>query len=251
MENGQVDEWLASIDKGERPTLNRFATKPSAGQLALFWFVLAWPALVVTACLFFRRRRIGRKWAFVLAGLVVGYVVLFTVGWGISLALPSILGALAEGNSSLVMPPCNIRAASFVISLLRCSVHLDYSSSKRRQATARCSSRATSPAPLNATLDSTYGPDKDWRLTNQERYLMRAKLVHREYHPTNRETPIPPMITTTVNSARRRSCLRWPGYLTNGYATLDGYRGFVSSASMTLEGNFTGRSRMPSNNLCS
>jgi hypothetical protein len=118
MENGQIDEWLAGIDKGDRPTLTRFATKPSAMQLALFWFALAWPALVVAACLYLQRRRIAGKWIFGIAGLVVGYVALFVAGWGIAFVLPGILGGLA-GHPSVVMPALYLSiAAGFVISLL-------------------------------------------------------------------------------------------------------------------------------------
>ena len=119
MENGQVDEWLASIDKGERPSLNRFAAKPSAWQLAFFWFALAWPALVVAACLYFQRRRISRKWVFGIAGLAVGYAGMFAAGWGIGYVLPRVVGSLAESSASLVMPVLYLSgAASFVISLL-------------------------------------------------------------------------------------------------------------------------------------
>jgi hypothetical protein len=119
MENGQVDERLAGIDKGERPPLNRFATKPSVGQLALFWFALAWPGLVVAGCLYFQRGRIGRKWLFGVAGLTVGYAGMFAAGWGVAYVLPAILGALAEWNASLAMAALYLSiAASFVISFL-------------------------------------------------------------------------------------------------------------------------------------
>src|SRR5688572_12400732 len=119
MENGQVDEWLASIDKGERPSLSRFAAKPSAWQLALFWLALAWPALVVATCLYVQRRRISSKWLFGIAGLVVGYASMFAAGSGIGYVLPTILSSLAEGNAVLVVPVLYASmAASFVISLL-------------------------------------------------------------------------------------------------------------------------------------
>jgi hypothetical protein len=119
MENGQVDDCLANIDKGERPPLNRFAAKPGYGELAFFWFALAWPALVVSASLYFQRRRLSRKWVFGIAGLAVGYAAMFAAGWSIGLILPTVLGALAERNASLVMPALYVCvAASFVISLL-------------------------------------------------------------------------------------------------------------------------------------
>jgi hypothetical protein len=119
MENGQVSEWLDSIDKGERPSLNRFAAKPSAMQLAFFWFALAWPALVVAGCLYFQRRRVSSKLIFGIAGLAVGYVALFVAGWGISYVLPAILGRLADQHASLVMSVVYLSmAASFVVSFL-------------------------------------------------------------------------------------------------------------------------------------
>jgi len=119
MENGQVDLWLSSIDKGERPILNRFPAKPSTAQLALFWFALAWPALVVAGFLYFWRRRIARKWIFGIAGLLAGYVAFAAAGWGMAYVLPTILGALAEQHSSFVMPALYLStSATFIISLL-------------------------------------------------------------------------------------------------------------------------------------
>lgn len=103
MDNGRVDEWLASIDKGEKPILDRFPPKPGATQIALFWLALAWPALVVGGCLYLRRRRIANKWGFGLAGLAVGYLALFAAGWAIGYGLPVVSDALAD-FAWLLMP---------------------------------------------------------------------------------------------------------------------------------------------------
>ena len=65
----------------------------------------------------------------------------------------------------------------------------------------------------------------DWRLTNQESYLMRAKLVHREYQAANPSNSNP-------GSDHDHCEFCWAKFmtsggsevLTSGYATLDGYR---------------------------
>jgi hypothetical protein len=119
MENGQVDEWLAGIDKGERPSLTRFNFKPSTAQLVAFWLALAWPALIVAGCLYFLRRRIVGKWLFGTSGLVLGYLALVLAGWGISYVLPALLSAVADTHAWLVMPALYLSiGAIFAISLL-------------------------------------------------------------------------------------------------------------------------------------
>jgi len=61
MDNGQVDDWLGSIDRGEQPELDRFRKKPGAMELTIVWITIAWPFAVVAAFLHFLRHRMSRK----------------------------------------------------------------------------------------------------------------------------------------------------------------------------------------------
>lgn len=118
MENGKIDEWLASIDKSEKPTLGHFPAKPSTMQPVFFWFALAWPALVVAGLAYFQRRRITSMWRFGIAGIVSGYVALFAAGWAIGYVLPTVIGALASHSSLVMLALYGSTAASFLIALL-------------------------------------------------------------------------------------------------------------------------------------
>jgi hypothetical protein len=118
MDNGQVDDWLASINKGEKPTLSRFSAKPTATQVAFFWFAFAWPALIVAALSWFRRKRIGSIWRFGVAGIVSGYLALFAAGWAIGYLLAGVLGAVADHSSLVMVALYGSTAASFFISFL-------------------------------------------------------------------------------------------------------------------------------------
>lgn len=118
MDNGQVDDWLASIDKGEKPTLSRFSAKPSTMQVAFLWFALAWPALVVAALSWFRRRRIRSMWRFGLIGIVSGYLALFVASWAIGYVLPMVLGVVADHSPLVMIALYGSTAASFFISFL-------------------------------------------------------------------------------------------------------------------------------------
>lgn len=118
MNNGRVDEWLASMEKGERPALGRFPPKPSTMQLALIWLVLAWPALAIAGSLYVQRRRIVAKWRFGLAAIVIGYLALFAAGWATSHALPGLVQVLANWPTLVKIALDLSVALSFVIPLL-------------------------------------------------------------------------------------------------------------------------------------
>jgi hypothetical protein len=80
MDNGQVAKWLTTIERGEKPELNRFSKGPGIAELLLFWFAFAWPVLIVAASLCFLRRRISRKWLFGITSLVSGYLAMIIAG---------------------------------------------------------------------------------------------------------------------------------------------------------------------------
>jgi hypothetical protein len=118
MENGQIDEWLASINNGEKPTLSRFSAKPSTMLVVFFWFALAWPTLVVAGLSCFRRKRITSMWRFGLAGIVAGYLAHFAGGWAIGDVLPTVLGVLPAHSSLIMLVLYGSMAAGFLLSLL-------------------------------------------------------------------------------------------------------------------------------------
>lgn len=86
-DNGAVAGWLASIDNGDKPTLERFIGAKPVGLLdALFlWVQLTCPLIAIAAVFAFARKRIVRKWLFLLASIVAGYVAIVIVvgltGW--------------------------------------------------------------------------------------------------------------------------------------------------------------------------
>jgi hypothetical protein len=100
---GQVDEWLALIEKGEKPNLSRHTFRQGAMDMVFGILTLAWPALVVLGCLYSRRRRILRKWTFLLLGLIVGYATAFLYGLLNAQLLPAILGAVEIDNLHVFM----------------------------------------------------------------------------------------------------------------------------------------------------
>lgn len=103
LDQGQVETWLASLEKGERPELSRFAAmQPSAAQIALFWFVLMWPILVVGGTLYFLRVQIARKWVFGTAGLVSGYAAMFVANMIFAFATPWILAGTENAGAITV-----------------------------------------------------------------------------------------------------------------------------------------------------
>lgn len=95
MDNGQVAKWLVSIEKGDKPELNRFAASHS-GSSELLWgvFVFVWPILVVVGIILLRRNRISRRWAFGITGLLCGYLALVIANICIAFFMPTFIGRL-------------------------------------------------------------------------------------------------------------------------------------------------------------
>jgi hypothetical protein len=112
MDNGQVEEWLGSIDRGEMPDLSRRIYKPGLLEIALFSFVVAWPALVVASMFLMRRRRLTRPWAFIGSSLIAGYVAIGALWFSAAFWLPPLLASVAPG---LLMP---VLYASAAVALL-------------------------------------------------------------------------------------------------------------------------------------
>ena len=78
MDNGNVDRWLAAIDKGERPELSRSAVYVPLGSLVSFhWIIFLWPTLITIVFAYIRRKHIGKMPLFLFVGLVCVYVLVF------------------------------------------------------------------------------------------------------------------------------------------------------------------------------
>ena len=101
MDKGQVAKWLASIEKGDKPELNRFAALHSGHlERLLPVFVFVWPMLVVVGTVLLQRRRIPRRWVFVVTGLLCGYLALVIVNVGIAFFMPTFIGRLRVNDCS-------------------------------------------------------------------------------------------------------------------------------------------------------
>jgi hypothetical protein len=97
MDNGQVAAWLAAIDAGERPELDRSATQRSGiYQILILWLPVVWPVPVVGTTLYMLGKRIARKRLFVFIGLLAGYLTMFVTNVGIGLSFALLVDAMAN-----------------------------------------------------------------------------------------------------------------------------------------------------------
>lgn len=78
MNDGQVDTWLAEIEKGEKPQLDRFTgNNPGPLLKVLFWLGMAWPFIVSVTFLYAQRKRIARRLLFFVIAVPSGYAVIY------------------------------------------------------------------------------------------------------------------------------------------------------------------------------
>jgi hypothetical protein len=77
-----LDGWIAQIDQGSTPDLNRFlATQPAAMRRVLSWLQAIWPILVGATILGANRQRIARKLPFFALAVPTGYGALMVGRW--------------------------------------------------------------------------------------------------------------------------------------------------------------------------
>lgn len=82
MNDGVVDAWLADIDKGGKPELNRLAaTTPQPLRLLSLWLATGWPLIVSIGFLYAQRRRITRKMSFFVVAVLSGYAAMYAGTW--------------------------------------------------------------------------------------------------------------------------------------------------------------------------
>lgn len=101
MNNGKLDAWLASIDKGEKPELSRFP-KPGVLQLLLYWLTTLWPVVVSMVFLYVQRKRIPKKPLFFIVGLLSGYVAMYAGNWVVSYGIQQTLGSIEKVSDTTI-----------------------------------------------------------------------------------------------------------------------------------------------------
>ena len=103
MDNGQVAGWLAAMDAGEKPELDRFAAQQSGTYpMLILWLPVVWPVLAVGAALYMLGRRIARKWLFVFIALLAGYLTMFVTNVGIGFLYAFLADALANSGPTAI-----------------------------------------------------------------------------------------------------------------------------------------------------
>jgi hypothetical protein len=94
MNNGRVDTWLAEIEKGGKPQLDRFAeNKPGPLLLFVFWLAAAWPFMVSIAFLYAQRKQITKKLLFFIIAVLSGYAVMYVGNWIIGYGMQVIVSS--------------------------------------------------------------------------------------------------------------------------------------------------------------
>ncbi|HEY0665868.1 MAG TPA: hypothetical protein VGD24_07370 [Gallionella sp.] len=119
MNNGQVDTWLADIEKGGKPELDRFAgNKPGPLMLLLFWTATLWPIIASIGFLYVQRKRITRKAFFLFTAAVSGYVVMFAVHMIAGYCMQAVLSRMDVGLTTLFLLSYAPLVVEFVLPVL-------------------------------------------------------------------------------------------------------------------------------------
>ncbi len=101
MNDGKVDAWLAEIEKGGKPELNRFSGKePGPLLLLIFWLALLWPIIITATFLYKNRKWITRKFLFFISAVVAGYIAMYAGNWFISFVIQKLLTNMEDINES-------------------------------------------------------------------------------------------------------------------------------------------------------
>jgi hypothetical protein len=99
----QTDRWLAAVGRGETPSLDTLAATMNSrlvtGAKVFGW---AWPELIVLVALYVARKRLHKKFLFVVAGTVVSYATSFVIEWAFGFVIPKVVPVPA-GHLVLVL----------------------------------------------------------------------------------------------------------------------------------------------------
>jgi hypothetical protein len=98
MDNGQVEQWIAAIKKGETPKLDRFGVAPSRWLIAFDWFIAALPAILTLTVLYVGRRRLRRKVVFTVVAMGFGYAAWFLMGYAVTALSIRMIGIAASAG---------------------------------------------------------------------------------------------------------------------------------------------------------
>lgn len=103
MDNGKIDTWLAEIEKGEKPQLDRFAgNSQSFFLMAIFWLAAVWPFIVSCAVLYAQRKGIERKLLFFVIAVPVQYGVMYLGNWIIGHGLQAIMSGIENLDATTI-----------------------------------------------------------------------------------------------------------------------------------------------------
>src|SRR3990172_2055114 len=104
MNGGKVDAWLGSIEKGEKPELDRFSGNETGPLLLLmFWLVTVWPIIVSTIFLYMQRRRITRKALFFVLAVLSGYLVMYAGNWVASYGIQKTMASMENVSDTTIL----------------------------------------------------------------------------------------------------------------------------------------------------
>ena len=118
-----LDRWLAEIERGETPELDRFSRLESRPWVqAIIWFASLWPVIVAAVSVFILRTRIRKKlWVFIL-GALAGYVAMYATNAIFAYAMVT---AVSSGNmpdgaimSVLIYLPIAVLVALPIVTVL-------------------------------------------------------------------------------------------------------------------------------------
>jgi hypothetical protein len=100
--DGKIQGWIESIEKGEQPEITRYG-EISWFQYLIFWITLLWPIILTLIILAIWWNNIKKKIVFVFIGVVVGYAVM--IGFNIlsSYMLFDVLSRMSGLMISFVM----------------------------------------------------------------------------------------------------------------------------------------------------
>lgn len=97
----KVDAWLAAIDKGDKPDLDR--DQPALFLLILFWLFALWPVVASAAYFYTDRRRIQRKLLFLVSAIVGGYATMFAINWVSQIAMAHLLANISDASETTLI----------------------------------------------------------------------------------------------------------------------------------------------------
>jgi hypothetical protein len=120
MDNGRIDRWIAEIERGNEPELNRYSGEFSTWQLIFMWFTQLWPLILVLGSVVLLRKKIVKKIKYVVISVVLAYLTMIIFNIVSASVLPIIIQKITEsGNDGLLMPAFyTFIAGGYIVPLL-------------------------------------------------------------------------------------------------------------------------------------